>query len=434
MLTAVLAAKSLRNRLLTTLLTVASIALSVTLLIGVENVRNGMRESFAETITNTDLIVGARGGTIQLLLYSVFGMGSPTSNLSWASYQRIAAHPAVAWTIPYSLGDSHRGFRVIGTNEDFYRHYQFREDRSIEFAAGRPPASDAEVAVGSEVAERLGYAVGDEIAVSHGLGSTSFITHEEHPFHIAGVLAATFTPVDRAVYVTLAAIDAMHEGLDAGAPAMIGFGGGPNGEPISAPAARSDSARGVSRTAQGPAITSLFVGTRSRLDALQLQREINTFEAEPMMAILPGVALAEMWRTVGYAEDALKIVTAFVVVVGLLGMVVSLYTSLNERRREMAILRAIGAHRTRIVTLLVLESGFLAVAGSVLGIALVYSLLASGQNFVERHFGLYLPIRPLGSIELTYLAAVVAAGFLLGLIPALKAYRNALVDGLSVRV
>jgi putative ABC transport system permease protein len=141
-----------------------------------------------------------------------------------------------------------------------------------------------------------------------------------------------------------------------------------------------------------------------------------------------------MWRSVGYAEDALKIVTAFVVAVGLLGMIVSLYTSLNERRREMAILRSLGARRSRIVTLLVIESGMLAILGCLLGVALVYAILLVAQAPVESYFGLYVPVRGLGRTEIMYIAAVVAAGFLLGLIPALKAYRNALVDGLSIRV
>jgi putative ABC transport system permease protein len=464
MLTALLAAKSLRNRLLTTTLTIASIALSVTLLVGVENVRVGMRESFSQTISQTDLIVGARGGTIQLLLYSVFGMGSPTHNLSWDSYERIREHPAVAWTIPYSLGDSHRGYRVIGTTDDFYEHYRYREGRRIELAAGQPPAAEREVAIGYEVARRLGYGLGQRVELSHGLGPMSFVTHDEHPFEIVGILAATFTPVDRALYVTLEGIEAIHEGWDATSGAMVGFGPGAAGGPLGAPPALGAP---VTATREGgpadpsipeshdhsatamhdqipavasdhdheiDAITSFFVGTRSRIDALQLQREINTFEDEPMMAILPGVALAEMWRTVGYAEDALKIVTAFVVVVGLLGMIVALYTSLNERRREMAILRAVGARKGRIVTLLVLESGLLAIVGSLLGIALVYLLLFVAQAPVEQHFGLHVPIRPLGKIELAYVGIVVTAGFLLGLIPALKAYRNALVDGLSIRV
>jgi putative ABC transport system permease protein len=454
MLTARLAARSLRNRLLTTALTVASIALSVTLLVGVENVRVGMRESFSSTISQTDLIVGSRGGTIQLLLYSVFGIGSPTNNLSWATYEHFRDHPAVAWTIPYSLGDSHRGYRVIGTTDDFYEHYRFRDDRRIEFAAGAAAAAEREVVVGSEVAKRLGYSIGDHIELSHGLGPMSFITHDEHPFELVGVLAETFTPVDRAVYVTLEGIEALHEGWQDGAPPMAAPGGGPLGGGLGPPALGgtalaappSSPAQAAGHDHDHPAatsapheheiaaITSFFVGTRSRIDALRLQREINTYEQEPAMAVLPGVALAEMWRSVGYAEDALKIVTAFVVLVGLLGMIVSLYTSLNERRREMAILRAVGARKGRIVSLLVLESGLLAVAGSLVGVGFVYAFLFVAQGPVERHFGLFVPIRPLGTTELTYIAVIIGAGFLLGLIPALKAYRNALVDGLSVRV
>jgi putative ABC transport system permease protein len=114
-----LAYQSLKNRQLTSVLTVLSIALSVTLLLGVEQVRVGARESFANTISQTDLIVGARGGTLQLLLYAVFRIGTATNNISYESYEHFRSHPAVAWTIPYSLGDSHRGYRVVGTTEDF---------------------------------------------------------------------------------------------------------------------------------------------------------------------------------------------------------------------------------------------------------------------------------------------------------------------------
>ncbi|MEX2571537.1 MAG: ABC transporter permease, partial [Gemmatimonadota bacterium] len=411
-LTALLAAKSLRNRLLTTGLTVASIAFSVTLLVGIENVRVGMRESFSQTISQTDLIVGARGGSIQLLLFSVFGIGSPTNSVSWETYEHFRDHPAVAWTIPYSLGDSHRGYRVIGTTDDFYEHYRYRENRPVSFAEGRAPAEDHEVVVGREVANELDYSLGDPIELSHGLGPMSFVTHEEHPFEIVGVLESTFTPIDRAVYTTLEGIEAMHEGWEDGAMPAPGFAGapapgGPGGPPsFAGPAAGGVEAQPASEPASDEpgaapdeheisAVTSFFVGTRSRIDALRLQREVNTYEEEPVMAVLPGVALAEMWRSIGYAEDALRIVTAFVVLVGLLGMIVSLYTSLNERRREMAILRAIGAGQGRIVSLLVIESGLLAVAGSAMGVGLVYGILLLAQGPVEQHFGLYVPIRPL---------------------------------------
>ncbi len=506
-----LALKSLRNRAFSTSLTVGSIALSVALLIGVENVRVGMRESFSNTISQTDLIVGTKGGTIQLLLYSVFGMGAPTENVSWEAYQQWAEHPAVAWTIPYSLGDSHRGFRVIGTNADFYRHYRYRGGQEVALAEGQASEGLYDVTLGADVAEELNYALGDEIAVTHGIGEVGFLVHDHMPFTVVGVLARTFTPVDRALYVTLEGMEAIH--LEEGAPPASDDGHAHDDEAEAAPAddghahdddaeaeaapadddhahddeaeaadddghahdeeaeaaaadhdhAHGDEAVAASADdghahddeaevaaddhghAHGAAdlsiedvevtqITSFFVGTTDRRDVIQLQREINDYEDEPMMAVIPGVALNEMWRSLGYAETGLRLVTVFVVLVGLLGMLVSLYTSLKERRREMAILRAVGAGPSRIVALLVLESVCLAAAGALAGLALVYVLLSAGQSLVEAQVGLFIPIRPPGSVELLFMGAVVTAGFLMGFVPALKAYRTALHDGLTVRV
>ena len=497
-----LALKSLRNRAFSTALTVGSIALSFALLMGVENVRVGMRESFSNTISQTDLIVGTKGGTIQLLLYSVFGMGAPTENVSWEAYREWADHPAVEWTIPYGLGDSHRGFRVIGTNEDFYRHYRYRGGQQIALAEGRANEGLFDVTLGADVAAELNYALGDEIAVTHGLGEVGFINHDHMPFTVTGVLAKTFTPVDRAIYVTLEGMEAIHwedgappasddehdhEAEAQAAPSDDGHahedeaeaahdddhahddeaeaahdedghdhdddGDAHADEAEAAPAddghAHDDEAEAQAAPADDghvhaedisiedvevTQVTSFFVGTTNRRDVLQLQREINDFEDEPMMAVIPGVALNEMWQGLAYAETGLRLVAIFVVLVGLLGMLVSLYTSLNERRREMAILRAVGAGPNRIITLLVLESLCLASAGALAGLTLVYALLAVAQPLVEAQAGLFIPIRPPGSVELLFLGAVVLAGFLMGFVPALKAYRTALHDGLAVRV
>ncbi|CAN5807749.1 hypothetical protein BH23GEM9_BH23GEM9_25290 [soil metagenome] len=476
--------KSLANRVLATSLTVASIALSVALLLGIENVRSGMRQSFSNTISRTDLIVGARGGSLQLLLYSVFGIGSPTNNISWQTYQRLSNHPAVAWTIPISLGDSHRGFRVVGTDSSFYQHFRYGNAREIRFAEGTAPADAHELAIGQQVAQTLGYGVGSEVVITHGLHGTGIMDHDDQPFRVVGILERTFTPVDRSLYVTLQGIDALHEGFmqDAfaspgGPPNFAAPGAGPPSfaEPPAGydPAAAAAAARAQAQAAPGsptprpptdgshthadtePAvgetaahaddehdhahappeqITAFFLGATTRIATLQLQREISTFEEEPLTAILPGIALAEMWRGVGYAEDALLIVTFFVVAVGLIGMLLSLYSSLEARRREMAILRAVGAGAPRIVMLLVLESGLLGLAGSLTGVALVYALLLLLKGFVENNFGLYLPIQPPTATAYMYLAAVVVASFLIGLVPAVKAYRNSLADGLSVRI
>lgn len=415
-----LAARSLRNRALTSFLTVLSIALSVALLVGVENVRVGMRESFSGTISGTDLIVGARGGTTQLLLYSVFGLGSPTQNVSYETYQKWADHPAVAWTIPYSLGDSHRGYRVIGTTDAFFEHFRYRQGTELELAAGERLDGVFDVVLGNEVATSLGYQVGDNIVLSHGIGSTTFIEHDNLPFTIVGILERTSTPVDRAVYTSLEGIEALHVDWQAGAPPMPGM--------------ETPAEEVLAMDLTPTQVTSFLLGANSRVETLRLQREVNTDQEEALTAIIPGVTLAEMWRTVGYAEQGLVVVTVFVLLVGLLGMLVSLYTSLEARRREMAIFRAVGAGPGRILSLLVFESGLLALLGALFGVALVYILIFVAQAPVEDRFGLFIPIRGLGGVEMVYLAGVVVAGFLIGLIPAWKAYRNTLADGLSVRV
>ena len=405
MLTVTLAFHSLRNRLLTTTLTVASIALSVTLLVGVENVRAGVRESFAGTIRGTDLIVGARGGSLQILLSSVFGIGLPAGSIAMPTYERWSRHRAVAWTIPIALGDSHRGFRVIGTNESFYEHFRFRRDGRVTFASGAPAATERDVVLGADAAARLGYQPGDSIVVTHGLAGVGASEHETTPFVVKGILARTFTPIDRALYVTLDGIEHMHEGYGPGAPPP-----------------------------QGRVISAFFVGARNRMDALNVQREVNTDLREPLTAVIPGIALAELWQGVGNAEAGLKVVAGFTVLIGLIGMLVALYSSLEARRREMAILRAVGAGPRRIVSLLVLESGLLSTLGSVLGIGLVYLTLILAQGPVEQRFGLYVPIRALGQTEWMYVGIIVAAGFLVGFVPAFKAYRTSLLDGLAPRV
>ncbi|MBS1833945.1 MAG: ABC transporter permease [Acidobacteria bacterium] len=413
-----LAYHSLKNRLLTTVLTVLSIALSVALLIGVENVRVGARESFSNTISQTDLIVGARGGSLQLLLYSVFHIGSATNNLSYASYEHWKSHPAVRWTIPYSLGDSHRGFRVVGTDKNFYEHYRYRRDKSIQFAGGHAPEGVFEAAIGSDVAQKLGYQVGQKVTITHGLGG--MIGHDTKPFTIVGILDRTATPVDRSVYIPLEGISAVHVDWQDGAPPMPG-------EEIAADKITKEQLKVEN-------ITAFLVRLKTRLAVLQVQRNINEYPEEPLSAVIPGVVLAELWATIGYAEDALRVVTFFVLVVGLLGMLVSLYTSLNERRREMAIFRALGAGPAKIISLLVFESAILSVLGCILGLAIVYGLSYALQPVVERQFGLYLPIQAPTQTSLLYLAGVIVAGILIGFVPAWKAYRNTLSDGLSVRL
>jgi putative ABC transport system permease protein len=416
-----LAYRSLLNRKLTTLVTVLSLGLSVGLWIGIEHLRAGARESFSNTISQTDLIVGARGSPIQLLLYTVFHIGTPTANVTYPSYEKIKGNRAVLWTIPISLGDSHRGFRVVGTNEDFYRHYRYRQDRALEFDRGKLPTGIFDVVLGSEVAEALHYDLGSRVVVTHGIAnSRGIMDHDDKPFTVVGILKPTRTPIDRSLYVTLEGIEAIHIDWKEGAPPIKGE--------------ETPAAKIKKENIKIEQITAFFLRTKSRVQTLALQREITNFSEEPLTAVLPGVALSELWSGISYGEQVLQVVAIFVVVVGLLGMLMSLYTAVNERRREIAILRALGLGSFKVILLLVCESGLLTFAGCVLGVGLVYGAVLLLQPIIEQQFGLHIPLGAVTGTQMVYLACVVFGGICVGLIPARRAYRNALIDGLSIRV
>ena len=411
-----LALGSLLARSTTVGMTILAIGLSVALFLGVEKVRTGAKASFADTISGTDLILGARSGSVQLLLYSVFRIGNATNNVTWASYQHMAERDEVDWIVPISLGDSHRQFRVMGTSKAFFEHYRYRRDRSLEVQQGVVMSDLFDAVIGSDVASALGYAVGDPIIVAHGLAS--FAMHDDQPFRVAGILAKTGTPVDRTVIVSMEAIEAIHVDWSSGAKIP-----GRN-TPV-------DEIRQMDLTPN--AITAALIGVKSPLQTFALQRAINEYPEEPLMAILPGVALQELWQIVGIAETALLGVSAMVVVTALIGMMATMFSSLNERRREMAIFRAMGARPSTILGLLLLEAVLMAAVGAALGLSLLYAGLVIAQPVVDQAFGLWLPIKAPGLMEIRVLAGVVAAGAIVSLVPAIRAYRLSLADGMMVK-
>ena len=416
----ILAWKSLLNRRATALLTLLSISFSVLLLVGVERLRTEARESFANTISGTDLILGARSGTVQLLLYSVFHIGDATNNISWKSYQDIAAMPRVDWIIPLALGDSHRGFRVIGTDQSYFTHYRHGRNQSLTFARGGPFQDLYDVVVGAEVAKSLGYHLGDAVVVAHGASDVSFARHADKPFRVVGILERSGTPLDRALYVSLQAIEAIHVDWRNGGPP-------PPGQSIPAGQARE-----MDLTPR--AITAALIGLKARIATFQVQRRINEYPEEPLTAILPGVALSQLWGLVGVAENALLLVSVCVVIVGLIGMLTALLSSLNERRREMAILRSVGARPAHVFALIMGEAFALTTTGALTGVALLYAVLFSTRQLIEYRFGIHLAQTGLSAHELMLLGLVLLAGLLVGILPSYRAYRLSLADGLSIRV
>ncbi len=416
-----LARGSLFNRRAAVSLTVATIAISIALLVLVEQMRGQVREGFYRSVSGTDLIVGAPTAPVQLLLYSVFGLGDPTRNVSMESYREIASHPMVAWTIPISLGDSWRGNRVIGTTSAMFEHYRYGDRQALEFRDGGRFEALYDVVVGAAVARQHGLSVGDELTLAHGTGRVSLQHHDDNPFSVSGVLAASGTPVDQSLYISLAAHTAIHIGWESGAAPRPG----------SRPAA---AAANSGEELEPDQITAFFAGLKTRAAVFGLQYEINRRDGEPLLAVLPGIALQELWRITGLAEQILRVVAAMVVLAGLLGMLTALLSTLNERRREMAILRACGARPWQVSGLLLLEAMSIVVAGIVSGVLLAgLSLWFSAPMLLDR-LGIAVGFNAFEPWQWLVLAMIAVAGVLVALVPAIMAYRRTLSDGMQVRL
>ena len=411
--------KSLLNRKATVTLTLFSISLSVCLLLGVEKIRYQVKDSFSSTVSGTDLIVGARSGQINLLLYSVFRIGNATNNISWDSYQKISQHPKVKWAIPLSLGDSHRGFRVLGTNTDYFRHFKYGQKTPLEFKEGKPFSQLFDVVIGAEVARSLGYKLGQSIVVAHGAGNAALVEHDDKPFRVVGILKPTGTPVDRTLHVSLEAIEAIHIDWKAG----VRFPG------VSIGAEEVEEMQ-----LQPKQITAFMLGLNSRLSTFHIQRQINKYKREPLLAILPGVALQELWQMFSIAEKALVMVSVLVTVSSLIGLLTLMLTSLNERRREMAILRSVGARPVHIFLLLTFESVIITFLSLLAGTLLYYAALILTAPYLQQSFGILLQVQNISEVQWIWLGLMLVVGSVIGIVPGYRAYRQSLSDGMAIRI
>ena len=408
---------SLYARLLTVSMTIFAISLSLMLYLSVEKLRSSAYTSFTNTISQTDLIVGSRTGSVQLLLYSIFRIGNATNNITWESYQDIIEKDEVEWAVPISLGDSHKGYRVMGTNKDFFKHYKYRGNKSLVIKDGKYFSDLYDVVLGFSVAEKLDYQISSSIIVSHGL--KSFTDHDEQPFKVSGILAKTGTPVDNTIIVSLKAIEAIHVDWSSGAkiPGQI--------TPI-------DEIRKMDLATSN--ITAILLGIDSKLKIFQFQRWINEYPEEALTAILPGVALQELWRIVGVVENILLGISFVVILTTLMGMAAIVLSSLNERRREMAIWRAMGASPKIVIGLLMLEALIISSISIFLSTFLLFILLYFLQPWIDTTYGILVTVEMFFLSDIYIFILFIFAAMFVSLIPALRAYWFSINDGMTVKI
>lgn len=415
-----LALKSLLNRKLTFFLTLFSIAISVMLLLGVQMVKSEAKNSFMQSVSGTDLIVGPRSSSVELLLYSVFHIGTASNVIQYESYENIAKISGVKWAVPVAMGDSHHGYTVMATNKDLYTYFSYADNQRLMLEQGEEAHDMFDVVLGAEVAEKLGYKVGDEIVVSHGGGEVSFVHHDNMPFHVSGILKKTYTPMDQTLIISLEGMEAMHLDFEEG---HEGHHHHEHATPRMAKAMQL----------MPETISAVFVGLESKQSTLGIQRAINEYKQEALTAIIPTLALLELWEFFSIAEVALGIVASFVVLVGLLGMLSIILMSLNERRREMAILRSVGARPVHIFGLIVGEAALVTALGIILGVILLYVGIYLLKAPLASYYGFYLELRVLSLYDFGLLGLIESAAILISFVPGYLIYRYSLSDGMNIK-
>lgn len=405
-----LAARSLINRKGSVALTILAMSVSIFVLLGVEHIRSQAKESFSNTVSGVDLVVGARSSSLNLLLYSVFRVGSPTNNIRWSTYEKISNDPNIDWAIPISLGDSHKGYRVMGTSEAYFEHYRYGKRQALAFNSGQAFDDVFDVVLGHEVAQALNYKLGDHLVLAHGIATKSFSLHTDTPFTVVGILDPTGTPIDKTLHVSLAGIEAIHLDWKNGIH-IRGSGKKVSDELLVA--------------LQPSAITAFMVGLKSRIATFKVQRSINEYKGEPLMAILPGVALSELWGMMAMLENTLRLVSVLVLVAALLGLASMLIASMRERKHEIQLLRMIGASPSFIFCLLQLEALLISAVSILLGAGSLWAGLILMNSALSTQFGLFVSENILSAGNLKLMALVIGATVIAALIPAVNAYRTA---------
>ena len=483
--------QSLLNRWLSCLLIILTLAFSISLFFTVSRIQESVRSSFQNTISGVDSVVAARGGNLQILLNSVFLIGEPNSTIRWSTFKDITDNNKMNWAVPITLGDSHKGYRVIGTTNNYFKEIKYSSGKNIEFLSGNSFNDVFDVVLGNAVANKLKYNLGAEIIITHGLSDVGEVhtfhsekenhsdhadhddhakheehddhsdhadhddhakheehdnhddhvdhddhaKHEEHDNHedhadegheghnhenlgfkVTGILKPTGTPIDNAVYISLAGIEAMHTG-------WIG-----NQKVIDV------SIEQIMQSELKPkTISAIFVSLKNRTQVFQFQRDVLNYKEEAISSVMPGITLSRLWALTGNVDKAFKIITFFIIIIALLGMIAMTIAGLNGRRREMAILRSVGASPTNIVSLLLVESIIISLISCAIGYILMIVIFSIGKDYLQNNYGIFINSFSIKNYDLQMIISIICAALIATIVPAIQIYKNTLRDGLNVR-
>ncbi len=402
-----LAINSLLGRKISVILTLICLTLSITLFLSIDNFRGGAKKSFFSNSQAGDLILAAKSGEIQTILYVLFQIGTPSSNIRWDSYQKIKNRNDVEWAIPISLGDSHRQFRVLGTTGEYFKKVKFK-NKKFTFFKGKIFENTFDVVIGNDVAKKLNYSLGKKLIISHGISSQS--PHTEFPFKVTGILNKTGTPADKLIFVSLEALEAIHKNWKAGIRL-------PNYKP-----------KNLKKDNLIPKeITAAVIKLKSKIEIFQFQREINGYKNEPLQAIIPGLAISKLWQVISFVENILLIISLMVLITSMIGMSAILYSNIHLRKNEMSLLRIVGASPKIIYILLIFESLIITFL-SILFSIIIFQILNLIMNpILDLHYGVFIEYKFLSINNLIFFVFVILLSILISLFPGYKAFKSSII-------
>ena len=409
--------KSMRSRIIPTSLVTISLMASMVLLLSIERIQQGAEEGFNQSISGVDAIIGPRSSSIELVLYTVFHLGRPTNNITTKTVNDVKLRGDISWLVPIALGDSHKGFRVVATEPNYFEHIKYANGQPLVFSKGVAFAELSEAVLGSDVAEKLSYRVGSKIQITHGSVESVGSKHDDFSFVVTGILNKTGTPIDQAIFLDLKGYELLHLGWKSGKKIF-------NLDDINLSSLPEDAL--IPKT-----VTAAFIGLKSKLTLFNFSKNIREYPKEAISAVIPGIALSELWSIVGLVDKGFQLLSWIIIAISLIAMVTLIIASLDNRKQEMTIYRANGASPKFLAMMVLCESlviGLTAIVGAIILVTIVTYFATAQLNLA---LGISPTFKWISMGEITVFSFILLAGALSSLIPAVMVFRKNLHQTLS---
>lgn len=459
--------KNLRKRLLSTTLTVTSITLGVAMVIGITVVQTETERSFNQTSVGYDLIFAAKGSQLQATLNTLYHLETSVGIVPYSLYEVAKADPRVERAFPFYVGDSYRGFRVVGTSSDFIANAEPRRGFPFELAEGRNFEAPLEAVLGAEVARRTGHKIGDRLYITHGVvelapGAEPHI-HDDVPVYVVGILKPSGSANDRVVFTDLYTTHALHDphfhhdedddhhhsDHDERNHAHSDGHNHDHNHDSHNDHDHANDINPIKTQIDLKELDAVLVKMVNPAAALQLSGMINyptpdnpilarNMMRDPffrykdqIMAVVPAMQIMSLMSIVGNAEVVLKYVAWFVVVVALFGVLIAIYNTMEDRKRDLAVMRALGASKAKIFSIILFEAVIICGLGSIFGLIAGHGIVTVAIPYLADFAGIVITAFNIDSNQILLILSVILTGALVGIIPAIKAYRTDAVKNLG---